>query len=96
MVSIHARNPLHGSPRGTLSPPCHSEVMGKPPYLVAHNGTLKALYDEIATLHRENTRLLKTMEGHDEDVWATIHAKDERIAKLWREIYDIEQLWPKG
>ena len=70
--------------------------MRKSPYIAMQNGELKARYADIKFLQRENYWLLSTMEGYDRKLWEIVHENDEKIARLWLEIHEIEQLWRKG
>ena len=68
--------------------------VNNPRSVAAHNGELRALYALVRNLHQENAALTRSLNGHSEEAWKKIHNNDEDIARLWRQIREIEQLWP--
>jgi hypothetical protein len=59
---------------------------------MAHDGGLKARYESILALHRESGELLRNLTGHSEAIWYKLRKNDREIARLWREIFEIERL----
>jgi len=57
---------------------------------------LAVLYTSIRRLNQRTHKLVSEVGLHyDAAIWDEIQADDREIARLWREVYKIEQIWPQ-